>query len=238
MGRKDQYDRRADAARDEDAKGKKPKRKILGVEGDLIYFMTKTGQVIILNILWLVSCIPIFTIGTATTSLYYAMMKNIRRNRSYPTTEYFASFKRTFFSGSVLTLALGVWLFTLYHLLVIAADQGTETGYFLSRIYIGVMVVTAGIAIYLFPVLSRFTMKLSAMVKLSFVMAVRYFYFTVLILAGTALLAWLMFYHLSYMTILVIPGVWCYLCTFMIERALRRYMPKPDEDNQDAWYYE
>lgn len=238
MGQKNKHDCGEDITRDQDGKGKKPKRKILGVEGDLIYVMTKTGQVIILNILWLVSCIPIFTIGTATTSLYYAMMKNIRRNRSYPTTEYFASFKRTFFSGSVLTLALGIWLFTLYHLLLIAVEQGTETGFFLSRIYLVLMVVTAGIAIYLFPVLSRFTMKLSAMVKLSFVMAVRYIYFTVLILAGTALLAWLMFYHLSYMTILVIPGAWCYLCTFMIERALRRYMPKPDEGSQDAWYYE
>lgn len=238
MGRKDQHDRRNDMTREEGTNEKKPKRKILGVEGDLIYFMTKTGQIVILNILWLVSCIPIFTIGTATTSLYYAMMKNIRRNRSYPTTEYFSSFKRTFLSGSVLTLALGVWLFTLYHLLVTAVEQGTEMGYFLSRIYLVLMIATAGVAIYLFPVLSRFTMKLSSMVKLSFVMAVRYIYFTVLILGGTALLAWLMFYHLSYMTVFIIPGVWCYLCTFMIERALRRYMPKPDEDSQDAWYYE
>lgn len=237
-GRKDEYDRVNDTGSDENGKEKKPKRKILGVEGDLIYFMTKAGHVIILNILWLVSCLPVFTIGTATTSLYYAMMKNVRRNRSYPTTEYFASFKRTFFSGSVLTLALAVWLFVLYHLTVVATGQQTEMGFFLSRVYLVLMVVTAAIAIYLFPVLSRFTMKLSAMVKLSFVMAVRYIYFTVLILAGTALLVWLMYYHLSYMTILVIPGAWCYVCTFMIERALRRYMPKPDEDSQDAWYYE
>lgn len=220
-----------------DKKEAKPKRKLLGPEGDLLYVMTKAGQVIILNLLWLVSCIPIFTIGTATTSLYYAMMKNIRRNRSYPTTEYIASFKRTFVSGSILTLALAVWLFALYHLLMIALDQGTESGILLSRIYVTLMVVTAGVAAYLFPVLSRFTMKLSSMVKLAFVMAVRYIGFTILILAGTALLAWLQFYYLPHPTILFVPGVWCYVCTFMIERALRRYMPKPD-GNEDAWYYQ
>ena len=237
MGGRANRDSERERTRGADEKEKKPRRKILGSEGELIYVMTKMGQIIILNLLWLVSCIPIFTIGTATTSLYYAMMKNIRRNRSYPTTEYLASFKRTFLNGSILTAALAVWLFALYHLRLIALDQGTETGMFLSRIYITLMVVTAGIAVYLFPVLSRFTMKLSAMVKLAFVMAVRYIWFTVLIVAGTAGLAWLMFYKLPMPTVLFLPGLWCYVCTFMIERALRKYMPKPD-GNEDAWYYE
>ncbi len=215
----------------------KEKKKILGSEGELIFILTKAGQVVILNLLWLVSCIPLFTIGTATTSLYYAMMKNIRRNRSYPTTEYFASFKRTFAGGSIFTLILAAWLFVLYHLRVIALAQGGETGVFLSRTYLALAAVTAGIAAYLFPVLSRFTMKLSAMVKLAFVMAVRYLGFTVVIVGGTVLLAWLWFYYLPIPTILFLPGAWCYVCTFMIEKALRAYMPKPD-GNEDAWYYE
>lgn len=226
-----------DSERKTDGRGQKPKRKILGSEGELIYVMTKIGQIIILNLLWLVSCIPIITIGTATTSLYYAMMKNIRRNRSYPTTEYFASFKRTFVNGSILTAAMAAWLFVLYHLWTVALEQGTEMSVFLSRTYIALLAVTAGIAAYLFPVLSRFTMKLSSMVKLAFVMAVRYLGFTILIVAGTGLLAWLIFRYLPMPTIFFLPGMWCYLCTFMIERALRRYMPKPD-GNEDAWYYE
>ncbi len=213
------------------------KKQILGSEGELIYILTKAGHVVILNMLWLVSCIPVFTIGTATTSLYYAMMKNIRRNRSYPTTEYFASFRRTFAGGSVFTLILAVWLFVLYHLRTIALVQGGETGTFLSRMYLAIMAVTAGIAVYLFPVLSRFTMKLSSMAKLAFVMAVRYLGFTVLIVAGTALLVWLWIYYLPIPTILFLPGAWCYVCTFMIEKALRAYMPKPDGD-EDAWYFE
>ena len=64
----------------EDLYEKKEKKKLFSPEGNLIYCLTKAGQIIILNILWFVSCLPVFTIGTATTSLYYAMMKNIRRN--------------------------------------------------------------------------------------------------------------------------------------------------------------
>lgn len=215
----------------------KKREKVFGPDSTLFFIMTKAGQVIMLNIVWLLSCLPVFTIGTATTSLYYAMMKNIRKNRSYPIVEYWASFKRTFVSGSILTVGLGIWLFLLYYLRTIAITQKTQAGDMMSTMYLTLMVVTAALMIYLFPVLSRFTMKLGMIVKLAFVMMVRYIGYTILILAGTALLVWLWIYYLPMPTILFIPGAWCYLCTFMIEKALRKYMPAPEE-NTDAWYYE
>lgn len=212
-------------------------KNFLSPDGSFMYFLTKAGQVIILNVIWLLSCIPIFTIGTAVTSLYYAMMKNIRRSRGYPVVEYWNSFKRTFVKGSIFTVAAGGWLFLLYRLRIIVLAQGTEYSMFLSRIYIVLMAVTAAILMYLFPVLSRFTMRMSAMIKLSFVMAVRYLGYTILILAGTALLAFLQFYYFPMPTVLFLPGAWCYVCTFMIEKALRKYMPASEKD-ADAWYYE
>lgn len=216
---------------------KKVQRNLLSPEGSIIYALTKAGQIIILNIVWLLSCIPIVTIGTATTSLYYAMMKNIRRNRSYPLAEYWASFKRTFGKGCAFTMIAGVWMFLLYHLETIAMAGGGSTGIFLSRLYLALMAVTVAVLIYLFPVLSRFTMSMTAMVKLAFVMAVRYIGYTVLILMGTVFLIWAWIYYLPMPTIFFLPGMWCYLCTFMIEKALRKYMPAPD-GNEDAWYYE
>ena len=216
---------------------KEKQEKLLSPDSTFMYLMTKAGQIIILNILWFLSCIPVVTIGTATTSLYYAMVKNIRRNRSYPTTEYFSSFKRTLGSGSILTVGSLLWLFLLYYLRMTALTTESETGVFLGRIYLALMLVTVAVLVYLFPVLSRFTMKLTEMIKLSFVMAVRYMGFTVIILAGTALLIWLMFYYLPMPVIFILPGLWCYVCTFMIEKALRKYMPAPS-GNEDEWYYE
>ncbi len=216
---------------------KKEHKKLLSPEGNVIYVLTKAGQVIILNIIWLLSCIPVFTIGTATTSLYYAMMKNIRRNRSYPVVEYFASFKRTLGKGSAFTLIAGVWFLLLYHLWTIAdAGQGTA-GIFLGRMYLALAVASAALLLYLFPVLSRFEMSMSSMVKLAFVMAVRFMGYTLLMLAGSAALCYVWFYYLPLPTIFIWPGAWCYVCTFMIEKALRKYMPA-SEGNEDAWYYE
>lgn len=216
---------------------KRNRKKLLDPDGRLIFFMTKAGQVIILNVLWLLTCIPVFTIGTATTSLYYAMMKNIRRNRSYPVVEYFASFKRTFVKGSILTITAGLWLLLLYHLQSIALTVSGDTGAFLRKIYLTLIFLSAAVLLYLFPVLSRFTMSMVSMVKLAFVMSIRFVGYTILMLAGTAVLAILWIYYLPMPVIFFLPGAWCYVCTFMIEKALKKYMPS-SEGNEDAWYYE
>ncbi len=221
----------------EDLYEKKEKEKLLSPEGNLVYYLTKIGQVIILNIVWFVSCLPIFTIGTATTSLYYAMMKNIRRNRSYPFVEYLASFKRTFVKGSIVTVAIGLWMFLLWYLRGAALSAGNGAESFASAGYLLLMLVTAAVLVYLFPVMSRFSLNMTGLIKLSFLMAVRYIGYTVVILLGTGFLVWIWFYFLPLPMIFIWPGMWCFLCTFMIEKALKKYMPAPKED-EDAWYYE
>lgn len=216
---------------------KKKRTKFFGVEGNLIAFMTKLGHIIILNIIWLLCCIPIITIGTSTTSFYYAMIKNVRHDRGYPVSEFFQSFKRTFTKGTLITVAAEIWLMCLYYLRTVAISLNTETGVILDRTYITVMVLTAVLLLYIFPVLSRFTMKISSMVKLAFVMSVRYIGFSILFLLVPAIMIWLYIFYLPIPTILFIPGIWCYLCTYMMEIVLRKYMPAPD-GNEDAWYYE
>lgn len=206
-------------------------------DSTLMYYMTKAGWIIILNIVFLLSCIPLFTIGSAVTSFYYAMIKSIRRDRGYPLAEYWASFKRTFVSGSVATLVAGVWVALLVYLWNVAVVMSGTTGVFLQKIYIGLLIVTGAVVCYLFPVMSRFTMKLSSMVKLAFVMAVRFLPYTVVMLLGTLLIAFIWFRFLPVPLILVWPGAWCFVCTFMMEKVLRNYMPEPKE-GEDAWYYE
>ena len=131
----------------EEEKKQKKKEHFLSVDGKFIQFMTKTGQIIILNILWLLCCLPVFTIGAATTSFYYAMVKNIRHDRGYPVTEFFSSFKRTFWSGSIITVIAGLWIGLLIYLRIVALSWNTESGILLSRTYIALMVVTAAVLI-------------------------------------------------------------------------------------------
>lgn len=204
-------------------------------------FFQKTGELIFASILFLLFCIPVVTAGSSITSLYYAVMKSVRRERGYVTSEFMRSLRRTLGKGTVLTIGMLLWFGCLIFGLLQSKDH-------LVPIYGALLIVSIFTSVYVFPVLSRFEMKLINILKLSFVMSIRYIYFTIPIVAGTALFIWLQFYYLPIPCVLILPGAWCYAVTFMMERVLLRYMParqEPDKNDPDGeaqmvdeWYYD
>ncbi len=46
-------------------------------------FIGKLGDLMILNILWVICSIPIFTMGASTTAVYYVTMKLVRGDDGY-----------------------------------------------------------------------------------------------------------------------------------------------------------
>jgi hypothetical protein len=83
---------------------------------------------------------------------------------------------------------------------------------------------------------------MGSLVKLSFVMAVRYLYYTIPLTAGTVCIGWLLLMKLPMLCILILPGLWCYAATYPVEKMLLAYMPREDASSTtksiDAWYRE
>ena len=59
------------------------------------------------SILWVICCIPVFTIGASTTALYYTVHKSIRGDRGYTTRTFFGAFRDNFKAA---TLPYLIWL--------------------------------------------------------------------------------------------------------------------------------
>lgn len=221
-------------------------------EGPLIGFLQKIGMLIVLSVLFLLCSLPLVTMGAAASALYYAVAKSVRRGRGYPTKEFFRAFKRNLKNGTVLTVIFGgLAALILYNREVLwqtsAGEReilseivmGSSDGRALTLyvIYDGILIFIAMLMVYLFPVLSRFAMKLSDIVKLSFVMSLRFFYFTILLMAGTGILFYLQWKVLPMPTILLLPGGWTYISSFLLEKAMKKYISAPKE-GEDAWYLE
>lgn len=207
---------------------------VLAYDGKLIGFLNKAGEIILLNIVFLLCCLPVVTIGPALTSLYYATMKSIRRERGYPVTEFWNSMKRTMKKGILLTLmSLCVMGALLFGRIYAMDSEGELTAK--ALLYDFFILLAAGGLVYLFPVLSRFEMKLTKMVKLAFVMCVRFLPITAAVLAGSAGVCWLMIYALPIPCLLFVPGLWCLAVTFLMEKALLAYMPEA-KPGEEQWY--
>ena len=79
-------------------------------------FIGKLGDLILLNILWIVCSIPVFTIGASTTAVYYVTLKLARDEGDSTIRSFFHSFKSNF------RQATAIWLILLAAGIVLGID--------------------------------------------------------------------------------------------------------------------
>lgn len=212
-------------------------QRFFSYDGKPMEFLNKLGEIILVNVVFLLCCVPIVTAGPALTSFYYAMVKSVRRERGGPVKEFMSSMKRTLARGVLLTIGIIFWMAMLFLGRRMVRANAGETVNFPLVLYDVAILVSICILIYLFPVFSRFEMKMSGIIKLSFVMCIRFFPITVVTAVGSAVIGWLLIYQLPIACVLAVPGIWCYALTFPMEKALRHYMPEA-KPGEEQWYDE
>ena len=66
--------------------------RLFSLDGKLFHILSRIADLILLNVLWLLSSLPIITIGASTTALYYVMLKIVKNEDSYIIRSFFHSF--------------------------------------------------------------------------------------------------------------------------------------------------
>lgn len=130
---------------------------LLNINNPVFQFMGKVFDLIILNTIWLICCIPIVTIGPATAAMYYVAMKIAKDEYSGVLRPFFHSFKENFLQGLVLTvifIATAVLLFFDYRFCLLF-EGTTEKIMIGAFIFFGVFYLI--IVSYTFPLLSQYT---------------------------------------------------------------------------------
>ena len=139
-------------------------------------FINKILYSVWLNILWVICCIPIITIGPATTALFYCCQKIVNDEEGYITKSFFHSFKTNLKQGitigvimTLLGLAIGFDGYRLYHL--------HNTSY-IWTIFLAILIVAAIayflIASWIFPLLAHYENTVLNMFKNSIILSVRF----------------------------------------------------------------
>lgn len=208
---------------------------IFSLEGGFFSGMGKIFDVMLVSLLWAVCCIPIITIGPATTALYYCVVKTIRRERGYVAKEFFHSFKVNFKQGTIVGLIFTVLAVVMSFNFYIVRQMNGTLGNILFGIYIALSLFIMVTAIYAFPNLSRFTLTLKNLFKNSIIMAIRHLPFTIIMLVIIIIALGAM--YIIPITTFFLPGVGCLIVSFMMERILKKYTPE-DAGRPDAWYME
>ena len=192
------------------------------------------SDVIWAGVLWLVCSLPLFTIGAASTALYYVTVKCIRHERGSLTKSFFRAFRENFRQGTLLWLLLAAYVLIGLANLYALGGMGIERGsvpYYLVQL---LLLLPLFLFPWLFAFLSRFQNSIGGTLKFSAYLALRHFGLTLLLaaeLAGFGLIVWLIPPLLP-----LLPGVLCLLTSLSIEPVFRTLTA--DQNEGDAWYNE
>lgn len=98
--------------------------RFLGQEGWLFRFLDRLWDLIVLNVLFIITCIPLFTVGAAISALYTVTMKGVRKEDSYIVRSYLSAFKENFKKSTILwLLMIAVWGVLLTDIFVIGKNN-------------------------------------------------------------------------------------------------------------------
>lgn len=139
--------------------------KFFNPDGPLMRFMTKLADLMILNILFLVTSLPVVTVGAAWTALSYVTLKMVRDEEGAIARSYFRAFRQNFRQATVLwlgVLAIGAVLVLDFR--VLSGAEAAWAGFL--RLALGLLAAALVMILqYLFPVLARFDASLKDTLK-------------------------------------------------------------------------
>lgn len=207
---------------------------LFNYDGFFVQTMNKIADCICLSILWLVSSIPVFTVGAATTALYYAMNKCIRHGVGGVWRTYWQGFRTNF------RQATGLWLILLLIFILMTACCYSAWLMCVSGNLPGIMfwvsLFVAAIVLhwssFLFPYLAKFRNTNRIILKNCIYIAIMNFPAGLLnlVLMALALLA-VTFFPLA---LVCVPGLYMVLSCFSLEPVFRKYMSEEDRAKEDA----
>lgn len=195
-------------------------RKLLDIEGPVFGFLEKTGQLILLSVLWLLGSLPGITLCTSCAALYHGVTQSVRRGLGNAVKAFCSSFRKNLVSGMVHSVILVGALAGLECISIFLLHSVVPTG-----VVCVLMILDLFVLLYAGPVNARFHMGVLETLKLSFVLSLQYAHHTFVFLIGTLALTVLQVYVFPMAMVLFLPGVWCLVISFLMEKALNRYAP-------------
>ena len=160
---------------------------IFNPDNKFFSFMGRVADIMILNLLCIVCCIPVVTAGPSIAAMYYITLKMARNEESYVVKGFFHSFKQNLKQGiviQIIMLLLGIVLaFDLYFCRMMSG-QGAVYRIF-SYIFVAALFVYTMLFLWIYPVLAKFFNTTKNLFRNSILMSIRHLPYTILMMVIT-----------------------------------------------------
>ncbi|MBR3305862.1 MAG: YesL family protein [Lachnospiraceae bacterium] len=183
----------------------------LKLDSPLMKFLGRMADLMIVNILTVLLCIPVITAGASFTAMHYVLLKLSRNEEGYLVRSFFKSFKQNFVQATILWIIMANVAVVLYvDWRYILTLQGQTQFTFKVLFALLVLLISLGL-VYIFPLLSRYQNTVGGTIKQAFRIAYSGFPAMLRAFAGAALALSPLFFA-WYTTFKLIPilAVFCF----------------------------
>ena len=215
--------------------------KFFDMDSPLMQGLGKMADLLWLNVLTLICCIPIVTIGASFTAMNYMALKMARNEECYITRGFFKSFREN------LKQATLIWLLLLLVFLILAGDfliigsSGLEFNMIFRAVLMAVSFLVLCTFMFVFPVLAKFENTVLRTIKNAFLMSIMQFPKTILIIILYAIppLVFIFFMQAAPISLLFGLSVPAWLSAKLYNKFFRKLedqinAAKPAQDAEEA----
>lgn len=200
--------------------------------------MSRIGDLLVLNLLFLLTCIPVFTIGAAATALYTVCFRFDTDREKGLIRSYFAAFRGNLKQATLLWLLMllcgGTACFNMF--LFYGMSGPVHYGFVLFAVLLALVLLIGGLA---FPLLSQFDNDNRSMLKNALILSLGYLPRAAAVAALNIFLFILMFvdFYLFLQTAFIWAALYfsaaAYLNTILLKKVFAPYMA-PDEATEQV----
>lgn len=193
----------------------------------------KMADVLVLSCLWLLCCLPVVTIGASGIALYDAVAQCVHGTREHPYKYFFHVFKSELLRGIGITVLWGVLAFGLMmgYNVVYQLSQTNVAFSIYSMVYLGSLLIPAGILAWLLPIEARFSYGFFGLHKAAASFTIVHLPTTALVLGVLALAVVISFFVPG--LIFLMPGLVVTLQSWLIEKVFKQYIDEEEEKETD-----
>lgn len=208
-------------------------------EGPFFNVLNRISDLVILNVLWFICCLPIVTIGASTTALYYVTIKIVNEEDAYVAKNFFKSFKENFLQSTIIWIIMAllggmlVWDFFLLPN-VVSPDSTLYTGMFSVLCLVSFLTLMA--LVWVFPLQARLENKIRHTFKNAFLLGFKHLPTTLALILILIVTVWIAssFLSLSFLWVVIGVAAIVYGCSFMVDRIFKLYIKPEDLDTSFA----
>lgn len=203
--------------------------KFFSVDNAVWRAISRLGEIWVLDLIWLLCCLPVITIGASTTALVYSCMK-LQQDEGHLFGNFFKSFKENFVQ------ATGIWLIYAAIGALLAGNlifwnQMDSSGVKIMWILtIALLIPYFGSLVYVFAIQAKFIHTVPQTIHYAVVMAIKHWVTTIQMVCILGIVLYLIFFTINlalYATLFFGAGVIAYIFAKYQMTVFEHYLPKP-----------